>query len=231
MLLEDEDRLDNPVYSALTGAQSRFAIARGRVLRFEPEVAPFFGLPPDPSDADWRDAAELAPPGMPIPVMGPGRGMPGAWTQVGGFQLVQMVGEDVYGVDEPEAISLTPADVPEKLEHVRQTDPGPFLERTIELGRYLGIRREGELVAMAGERFHFDGWREISAVCTVAAHRGHGLATRLMGDLIAGMLRRAERPFLHVLATNTNAIKLYEKLGFRVRREAVINLVMPDWPG
>src|SRR5579863_1049681 len=108
---------------------------------------------------------------------------------------------------------LSAADVPEMLELVRQTGPGPFLDRTIELGDYLGIRRGSQLVAMGGERFHFDGWTEISAVCTAPGYRGHGMASRLMGALIAGIERRSERAFLHVVATNTNAISLYEQLG------------------
>src|SRR5579863_5471469 len=100
---------------------------------------------------------------------------------------------------------LSAADVPEMLELVRQTDPGPFLDRTIELGDYLGIRRGSQLVAMGGERFHFDGWTEISAVCTAPRYRGQGLASRLVGALIAGIQHRSERAVLHVLTTNTSA--------------------------
>ena len=89
----------------------------------------------------------------------------------------------------------------------------------------MGIRRDGTLVAMAGERFHLDGWTEISAVCTVPDHRGQGLASRLMGALIVGIQQRSERAFLHTLSTNTGAIGLYEKLGFRVRQTATLTVV------
>ena len=81
---------------------------------------------------------------------------------------------------------------------------------------------------MAGERFHLDGWTEISAVCTKPDHRGQGLASRLMGALIAGIQRRSERSFLHVLSTNTSAIRLYEALGFRVRQHATLTVVTRD---
>jgi predicted GNAT family acetyltransferase len=108
---------------------------------------------------------------------------------------------------------------------VAETEPGPFLARTVELGNYLGIRRGGALVAMAGERFHLDGWTEISAVCTRPDHRGQGLAAQLMGALIAGIQRRSERAFLHVMSTNTGAIRLYEALGFRVRQQATLTVV------
>ncbi|PPK60595.1 FR47-like protein [Actinokineospora auranticolor] len=91
--------------------------------------------------------------------------------------------------------------------------------RTIELGTYLGIRRAGVLVAMAGERLRPPGWTEISAVCTDPAARGQGLATRLVLAVAAGIRARGETPFLHTGARNTNAIRLYEALGFRLRRE------------
>jgi predicted GNAT family acetyltransferase len=111
------------------------------------------------------------------------------------------------------------------LELVAETDPGPFLTRTIELGDYLGIRSDGALVAMAGERFRLDGWTEISAVCTKPDHRGRGLASQLVGALVASIQARSQRPFLHVLSTNTGAIRLYEEIGFRVRQAATLSVL------
>jgi predicted GNAT family acetyltransferase len=96
------------------------------------------------------------------------------------------------------------------------------------MGTYLGIRREGELVAMAGERLHPPGWTEISAVCTDDAHRGQGLGTRLILAVAAGIRARGEIPFLHAAADNTNAIRLYESLGFRLRhRTAFLGVRVP----
>jgi predicted GNAT family acetyltransferase len=100
--------------------------------------------------------------------------------------------------------------------------------RTIELGDYLGVRCDGALVAMAGERFRLDGWTEISAVCTKPGYRGRGLASRLIGALTAGIQLRSQRVFLHVLSTNTGAIRIYEELGFRVRQTAAIIVVTHD---
>lgn len=224
----DEARLDNPAYAALSGAHARFAQICGRALRYPADVAPFFALPPEPSVEDWRDAIELVPPGTYAGIVHAGAEVPETWKVLQEFELVQMIGEDVGGADAPEAIPLHAHDVPEILELVRQTDPGPFLDRTIELGDYLGIRRDSQLIAMAGERLHLDGWTEISAVCTAPTHRGHGLASRLVGALIAGIQHRSERAFLHVLTTNTNAIRLYEELGFRVRRPLTISVLTPE---
>jgi ribosomal protein S18 acetylase RimI-like enzyme len=221
----DEALLDNPVYAALCGPHARFAQVRGRARRYPLDVAPFLALPSSPSAQDWRDAAGLVAPGGYAAVRYSGAEPPNAWQAVEAFDLVQMVGQRVTGVDCSEAITLGAADVPEMLELVAQTEPGPFLTRTIELGDYLGIRCDGTLLAMAGERFRLDGWTEISAVCTKPDHRGRGLASRLVGALIAGIQLRSERAFLHVLSTNTGAIRLYEELGFRVRQTTTITVV------
>jgi ribosomal protein S18 acetylase RimI-like enzyme len=225
MLPTDEALLDNPVYAALCGAHARFAQVSGRARRYPVDVAPFLGLPSPPSPEDWRDAADLVAPGSYAAVRYSGAELPDAWQAVEAFDLVQMIGERVTGVDCPEAIPLGAADVPEMLELVAQTEPGPFLTRTIELGDYLGISCDGALVAMAGERFHLDGWTEISAVCTNPDHRGRGLASQLTRALIARIQLRSQRAFLHVLSTNTGAIRLYEELGFRVRQTATITVV------
>jgi ribosomal protein S18 acetylase RimI-like enzyme len=49
-----------------------------------------------------------------------------------------------------------------------------------------------------------------------------------MGALIAGIHRRSERAFLHVISTNLGAIGLYEELGFRVRQTARLSVVTRD---
>jgi len=225
MLPTDEALLDNPVYVALCGAHARLAQVRGRARRYPADIAPFLALPSPPSAEDWRDATGLVARGTYAAVAHSGAELPEAWQAVGAFDLVQMIGERVTGAGCPEATPLGAADVPEMLELVAQTEPGPFLTRTIELGDYLGIRRDGALVAMAGERFQLDGWTEISAVCTRPDHRGRRLASQLIGALVASIELRSQRVFLHVLSTNTGAIRLYEKLGFRVRQSSTMTVV------
>lgn len=117
------------------------------------------------------------------------------------------------------------------LDLVALTQPGPFLPRTVELGRYLGIRHEGRLIAMAGERLRPPGWTEISAVCTHPDHRGRGLAGLLIRAVAAGIRERGDVPFLHAAADNIQAIRLYESMGFVLRREPVfIGLRTPAAP-
>jgi predicted GNAT family acetyltransferase len=102
---------------------------------------------------------------------------------------------------------------------VEVTSPGPFRSRAIELGRFLGIREAGRLVAMAGERMWIGDFREISAVCTHPDARGRGYARALMGRVINRMLRAGETPFLHVRSSNARAIDIYRTLGFVRRAE------------
>ena len=226
----DDAALDNPAYASLYGAHAGLAHVRGRARRYPDDVAPFLALPTPPSAQDWRDAADLVAPGTFVAGRYSGAELPDNWRAVQTFDLVQMIEERVTGVECAEAIPLGAADVPEMLELVAQTEPGPFLTRTIELGDYLGIRRNGVLVAMAGERFRLEDWTEISAVCTRPDHRGQGLASALMGALIVGIKRRSQRAFLHVMSTNTGAIRLYEQLGFRVRQTATLTVVTREEP-
>jgi ribosomal protein S18 acetylase RimI-like enzyme len=212
--------LDNPAYSSLTGPHAHFAERRGNALRYPVDVSPFVALPDAPAAQDWADIAALVGPGGIVPLAGVGVPPPQGWEVLFRGSGVQLVDDGIAAAPDEEAIQLTAADVPEMLALVERTKPGPFLPRTIELGTYLGIRRDGELIAMAGERLHPPGWTEISAVCTDAGYRGEGLATRLVHAIADGIRARGETPFLHAAAGNTNAIRLYESLGFKLRRSA-----------
>ena len=118
----------------------------------------------------------------------------------------------------PDHVMLGRTDVPDMMDLVDRTRPGPFGARTIELGRYIGLRAEGALAAMAGERMRFDRFVEISAVCVDPVHRGKGYAALLVTRLARDIQAQGSTPFLHVFATNLGAIALYEKLGFVTRR-------------
>ncbi|MFG2602380.1 GNAT family N-acetyltransferase [Streptomyces sp. NPDC048514] len=210
--------LDNPARASLTGPHARFAERRGRVLRYQPDVSPWLALPDGPDVQDWADLAALAGPGAEVPLPGFRGEVPADWEITFRMEGVQLVDDGLAAAPEAEAVRLGPADVPEMLDLVARTRPGPFLQRTVELGTYLGVRRDGALIAMAGERLHPPGWTEISAVCTDPAFRGEGLAGRLILAVAHGIRERGETPFLHTSAKNTGAIRLYESLGFRLRR-------------
>jgi predicted GNAT family acetyltransferase len=133
--------------------------------------------------------------------------------------LLQMIYSDCeLPAREIDFVQMTAADSPDMLSLATMMKPGPFGTRTHELGTYIGVRREGQLAAMAGERMRMSGFTEISAVCTHPSHSGHGYATALMVELIGRIRRRNEIPFLHVRSSNTHAIWLYRRIGFADRR-------------
>lgn len=211
--------LDNPVWTSLTGAHVRFAEARGTVCRYRPTISPFVGLPDTVTEQTWRDLAGLAGSGTTIALASTDAQPPAGWALEWAGEGVQLVaGPAVDAAVDAEAVTLGAADVPDILALVERTRPGPFAPQTYLLGNYVGIRRAGRLVAMAGQRLNPPGWAEISAVCTDAEFRGQGLAGRLVLTVAALIRAQGETPFLHATTTNTNAIRLYETLGFRLRR-------------
>jgi ribosomal protein S18 acetylase RimI-like enzyme len=217
--------LDNPVWSALSGPQAGIAHIVGGAARYPEDVALFGALADDTDPAAWAELARIAGPAG-VLLVGVST-VPEGWAAGTAVRGVQFVGTDLRAEPDPEAVRLGKADVPEMLDLVRRTEPGPFLQRTVELGTYLGIRREGRLVAMAGERMRPTGWTEISAVCTDPAYRGHGFATRLIRAVAVGIRQRGDIPFLHTGGDNTTAIRLYESIGFTFRRPMSFQLVRP----
>ncbi|SDC85718.1 Predicted acetyltransferase, GNAT family [Cupriavidus sp. YR651] len=212
--------LDNVVWNALTGKQSRFALGDDRARRFQPAIGRFAAMA-DAGPTSFAALRGLIKAQGPVALVTPDEVLPPAgFSVIGHTTLLQMIWQ---GEPDPtsawEHVRLVERDVPEMVALTTATEPGPFGPRTIELGDYLGVRRQGKLAAMAGERMRLDGYTEISAVCVDAAFRGQGHAAGLMRLLIAAIRARAETPFLHVLTTNHAAIALYRTLGFVDRRE------------
>ncbi|WP_405057349.1 GNAT family N-acetyltransferase [Kribbella sp. NBC_01505] len=217
--------LRNPTYDALTGPHASFAESRGNAYRYQPEVAPFLALPDNPTEQDWADLAALVGPGSGGAMMGPDQPMPESFKLEVQFDLVQFVAPDGLGAVDDEAVALTADDVPDMMALVELTDPGPFRTRTIELGPYLGLRRDGELIAMAGVRQTLPAYAEISAVCTHPDHRGQGLARRLISAVAADITATGRTPFLHTGGTNVTAQRLYTSMGFTISNRMKVTVV------
>jgi predicted GNAT family acetyltransferase len=105
---------------------------------------------------------------------------------------------------------------------------GPFFSRTHQLGDFIGVRVDGQLVAMAGQRMRPDGYTEASGVCVHPDHRGKGYAARLLREVTATILATGEKAFLHSYANNATAIGLYESLGYRGRAEVMFTILAAD---
>lgn len=135
--------------------------------------------------------------------------------------LAQMVAPSITPATTPPPVwaPLDESDAADMLELALLTKPGPFRSHTHRLGRFIGVREEGRLVAMAGERMRLPGFTEVSGVCTHPGWRGRGLAGALMRIVAQAMLDRGETPFLHAYASHDKTIALYRSLGFAVRAE------------
>jgi ribosomal protein S18 acetylase RimI-like enzyme len=212
--------LDNPAYSALTTDQASLAIGDGLARRYPSEISRLCGLH-ELTPRALADLAELTAPGETVGVIAAAPlAVTGAWELLRERWIEQMVLEDPRAVDAPAPaiVELGAADAVQMTALTAATDPGPWSPRTYEMGRYIGVRDGERLVAMAGERMRPAGAVEISAVCTDPAYTGRGYARALMTTLIAATLDAGKLPMLHVKNEN-GAKRLYEKLGFRVRRE------------
>lgn len=226
----DEARLDNPVWHALGGAHRHLALRSvdATALRYRSDVS-IFGAVDELTDDGWLALLTLTGSGGGVAVM---RAhippTPPAVEEVFRGVAVQMIAPPVDPAPAGDVVELGAGDVDDMVDLVARTRPGPFERRTPELGTYLGVRREGRLVAMAGERFRVGGATEISAVCTDDVARGIGLGRLLTLEVARRIQARGEVAFLHVDAENTGAHRLYEHLGFvERRRNDVVAVVVP----
>jgi len=226
--------LDNAVWAALTTHHDSLATSHGRARRYPSDVSPFCAVESTDAAA-WRDLASLVgPSGTAVLFRGQIGAIPDGWTvefSGGGQQMVLWPGDEpdpeTAGGPAPEGVrELGEQDADAMLELVRLTQPGPFERRTVVLGDYLGVVEDGQLVAMAGERLRLPGFTEISAVCTHPEVRGRGLASQLTWLLVERIVARGERPILHVTHDNP-ARRVYERLGFRVRRDVEFAVLRP----
>jgi predicted GNAT family acetyltransferase len=213
--------LDRPVWASLTTSHSHFSFGSPLARRYAREVN-LFASARDDTEPALAALAVLVEPGEQVYVLQvPKIAVPPGLIALKEAMGVQMVARRSFEVlaGREEILKLEDADTPEMLALAKLTEPGPFLARTHHMGRFIGIRIDGRLAAMAGERFRFPGYTEVSGVCTHPDFRGRGLARRLSATVAAGIEARGERPFLHAWKSNRAAISLYESLGFELRSE------------
>jgi len=222
----DDRLLDNVVWHALHGPLARFAAPRRspHFVAFEPAVNVFGAVETVDSETLARLQDDVGPEGFCALFRDSVGALPAGWEEHFRGMCLQMVADDLPppSSSTPRFERLSSADVPEMLALTELTEPGPFFERTIELGRYVGLRRDGQLIAMAGERFRVPGFVEISAVCTHPDARGEGLGAAITLDVARSIRAGGDEAFLHVLDSNEAAISVYRKLGFELRRKTEV---------
>lgn len=210
--------LDTLIWTALTTQQAAFAEGEGPARRMRAEFGPFAAAA-DGSDAAVATLVALIPTEEDISLLEPAPPQPPAGVVCAMERAgVQMMAANLRPQPcEAEIVALGDADAPEMLALALLTKPGPFRAQTHQLGRFIGVRDGGALIAMAGERLRIDGFVEVSGVCTHPDYRGRGLGAALLFRVAARIIRDGATPFLHSYADNEGAIALYHKLGFKVR--------------
>lgn len=217
--------LDNPVWHSLAGPHQHLSLSAGRFRRYRPDVG-LFAAVEDP-DAGFEGLASILDVGDVVGLVTTGPvAVPPGMELVAIADVPQMVADGLNAPIRSAAIvPLNDEHVSAMLELTAFTQPGPFLRRTIETGRYVGVFDGERLVAMAGGRMRAPGFTEVSAVCTHPDYQGRGYAKALVHAIASDIVARGDTPFLHVRAENAVAIATYERLGFAIRRRMQFTVV------
>ncbi|HTH52958.1 MAG TPA: GNAT family N-acetyltransferase [Edaphobacter sp.] len=215
----------NPPLQALLENHAHLAKRSGKAMKYPREVTPFAAIEENSPHA-FESLFELMEPGEVTyiisdthPAVFPGLQYD---PPLGVLQMAYPRELALPEAPGSESVTLEPIPCIEAEDMVALTDiafPGFFRRRTCEMGSYYGIRDAGRLVAMCGERMAIGDYRELSGLCTHPEYRGRGYAPILMVRLMQNHRAAGLRSYLHVAANNTNAIALYEKMGFEHRGE------------
>jgi len=221
-----ESLFANPVWSALHTKHRHFALTAGDACRYPADVAPFAAVASPSADALLQLHSLLAP-GESVWIVGESYPQPAKLAFEQTLLCLQMVlpAELVPPASTIEILPLSNDHAPEMVALTDLAFPGFFRSRTCEMGSYFGIRSNGQLIAMGGERFTLEGYPEISGICTHPDHRGKGYAESLIWHLVRNHRREGLVSWLHVSATNQRAIDLYRRMGFTEVRRVTLNLV------
>lgn len=211
--------LDAAIRNALTSHQQSFAVDEGAALRFRADASPLATVAAESAEdlatlIAQGDDVSLLEPAPPAPPPGIEETLRAECLQMTLAALPPNARQIAF-------TPLTEADASEMIALASLTRPGPFRARTHTLGRFIGVREGGALIAMAGERLHLTGYREISAICTHPDHRGKGLGAALTGAIAARIFADRETPFLHCYASNAAAVSLYKAMGFVTRAQVL----------
>ena len=221
----DTSALGNPFWSSLRSIHRERAIRSGDdAARYPRQFAPFLGVANAEVDADDAIAPLLAADET-VLLLGVLPQLSDAWKLETFRPLAQMIRDEPLEMPAgPEIIALDESHRADVLALVALVYPHYFRPRTMELGRYFGIYMPGangevRLAAMIGERLGTDTHTEMSAICTHPDFTGRGYARRLTAFLTNDTLAHGRTPFLHVSYENPHAKSLYERMGYRLRRD------------
>jgi ribosomal protein S18 acetylase RimI-like enzyme len=238
-----EPILDNPAWSALNSIHRSFALGTERAKRYRREVVRFVACAMEaPPVGPESVAAEINPwiaDGESFYMIGEIPALPADWViehELPCHQMMAPAESTLNGAQGLPPITgagrsfaeitlLSETDKEEMFALINGVQPGYYEMDTRLMGAYYGIREEGKLVSMAGERMRMEGFSELSAVCTHPAYTGRKYAQQLIAHICRRHYVMGVRTFLHVAKTNERAVRLYEHLGFTHRREIVFRRI------
>ena len=222
--------LDRPIWSALTGRQAHLALRQGDAVRIQPDIGIFAAAKDMSATSDLSTLCQAYPgvgfleaEGTPLATW-----LPDGATVTFQAPLVQMVATSLTPEARPRPVDWQPlgeTDAEDIYDLALMTRPGPFRPRTFDFGGYIGVRQDGQLIAMAGTRLRTEGYSEVSAVCTHPDHRGKGLAKALMRVVIGRILDEGDACFLHAFADAEATQALYRSLGFSARQRILYTVL------
>ena len=219
--------LENIIWRSLSGTHRRLSVGTARTRRYVRDFPAMFGFA-DPASADFESFGAHCEPGDHLYCTEWTGPAPEGWSVDFDGKVVAMLWRGNRPVLD-HSIAVTPLDeshVEEMRALARLTRPGPFAQKPMELGDWIGVFDAGRLVAMAGERLHAGTFHEVSGICTHPDAQGRGLARAVTLAMVRRQLDRGETPFLHVMPENARARTLYERIGFEVEREVPMRVVM-----
>lgn len=217
------DKLDNPVWWSLSTRHQSISEKNGSAYMMQNGFGPFAATAGAETGQIGDFLAMIA--GRKTSALTFINGLPFGENVSPTGKGVQLVADKVAGASKTvETEVLEDTDALQMFNLAQRARPGPFAVRTHQLGDFIGIKRNGRLIAMAGQRLKLPGYTEISAVCVDSEFRGQGLGTALVLEMAERIMARDDIPFLHTYADNAGAIALYQRLGFRIRTELNITV-------
>ena len=212
------EKLDNPVWYSLSETHKDISINYHNVKFYDPVYCPFGGFIENNNVASQID--EYSKLINHFFVVGEKPLFSGKILLKNELICLQMILEKRIEINIEETITELDDTLAEALSGlVNEVQPGYFKKKTNLMGNYFGVIKEGKLVAVTGERMKMKGFTEVSAVVTHPFYTGKGFAKQLVAHTANKIFDENKTPYLHVAETNFDAIRLYEKLGFKTRRK------------
>lgn len=218
MKIQDDKKLDNPVWFSVSETHQSFAVDYGSVKFYHPDYCPFGGF--EKVNAIAKSIDEYSEMVDSFFIVGEKPELSNLLKVNKELVCLQMIVCNPIDItiNDP-IVKLTDEHIDALYELVNLVQPGYFKKKTALLGNYYGIFKNEELVSVTGERMQMNDFIEVSAVVTHPNHTGKGYAKQLVIHTVNEIFKQNKIPYLHVIEVNKGAIQLYEKLGFTIRRK------------